>query len=183
MKISREMERWVRDNLAKGHSPETLRKKLREYGYDPAIVDYVVGKKSRIPWKPGIKLIFASLVLVLFIAISYYFFMIPPLIVGEFTKNMEIVTASFGDYRIQTDLPEDRCYWIRTTSDGTNYILEILEYESSDNNCIGELINRTEIVTTQPVNILGSDCICGKSICDFKNELRENRVDLNVKGC
>ena len=44
---------------------------------------------------------------------------------------------------------------------GTNYILVIREYNSTTNDCIGELTNTMEIAIDNPANIVGTSCICG----------------------
>jgi hypothetical protein len=55
------------------------------------------------------------------------------------------------------------CYWIRSTVNETNYLLEITEYETSANakGCTGLPKETNYIVVDKPVNLNGEDCVCG----------------------
>jgi hypothetical protein len=59
-------------------------------------------------------------------------------------------------------LSESTCFWITPSHNGENYTLIIREYNSPTKDCVGKLINKTEIVTGIPINIQGdTSCICG----------------------
>lgn len=55
------------------------------------------------------------------------------------------------------------CYWIRPTMNETKYLLEINEYESTNDmrGCVGFLKSTKYIVLDHPVNLRGTDCVCG----------------------
>ena len=57
---------------------------------------------------------------------------------------------------------KNECYWITPTFD-RGYYLEIRKYNSTTNDCYGNLIDETVIPLDGPVNIIGNtDCICSK---------------------
>lgn len=91
--------------------------------------------------------------------------------------------VSPGSYKMQTDVPDTQCFWIRSTTNENGFVLEVREYNSSSKNCIGEFLNKTEILLDKPINLIGNDCICGKKICELENVLENNITNLRIKGC
>jgi len=72
------------------------------------------------------------------------------------TSNPEQTSALFSS------TSENTCYWITPSYNGTNYLLEIREYDSPTKDCVGTFINQTDIVIDKPGNIMGdTSCICG----------------------
>jgi hypothetical protein len=92
-------------------------------------------------------------------------------------------SANNGSYRFETGLSDTRCYWIRSTTGGAGFALEVREYDSPSKDCIGELLNKTEIPIGGPVNIMGNDCICGAKVCELENVFEGERTNLKIKGC
>lgn len=88
-----------------------------------------------------------------------------------------------GSYKMQTELADTQCFWIRSTAGESGFVLEVREYNSSSRNCIGEFLNSTEIPLAKPLNLVGNDCICGKRICELENVLEGNMTSLKIKGC
>jgi hypothetical protein len=39
------VERWLKDNVNKGYSPEEMKESLKKGGYDPSFVDIFLSKK------------------------------------------------------------------------------------------------------------------------------------------
>lgn len=103
----------------------------------------------------------------------------PPQYTGAVFAN----ATNPGKYKLQTDLLDGQCYWVRSTTGMQGYVLEIREYNSSGKNCVGTLLNTTEIPLKKPLNIIGNDCICGKKVCELENVLEGKRINLKIKGC
>lgn len=70
------------------------------------------------------------------------------------------------------------CYWIKPTMDETNYLLEISEYENTEDmkGCIGILKSTEYIVLDHPINLRGIDCICGGN--RYLLELKANGLKI-----
>jgi hypothetical protein len=98
---------------------------------------------------------------------------------GSLENQIERAIKSEGSYRLALG-NGSHCYWIRPTHNGTNYLVEIREYSSS-NSCFGDLIEIKTIVVDGPVNVNGR-CVCGK-ICDFETKKVGDAVHLNLITC
>lgn len=82
---------------------------------------------------------------------------------------------------VVSGMPENSCFWITPSYNGTNYLLKIREYNSTTKNCVGELIKESEIVIDKPANIGGdTSCICGGKDYLIKKLSEGNLTDFSI---
>jgi len=71
---------------------------------------------------------------------------------------------------------ENTCYWLRSTKNATNYLLEINEYEYFPDmkGCFGVPKDVIYIVVDHPLNLKGISCLCNDNAYQFewKNGLK-----------
>jgi hypothetical protein len=64
-----------------------------------------------------------------------------------------------GEDELVVKIQNNTCYWVKSTSNETHYILQINEYESSV--CVGFVKNSMSIGLNRWVNVLGdTSCLC-----------------------
>jgi len=75
---------------------------------------------------------------------------------------------------------KEMCYWITPTFDN-GYYLEIKKYNSTEEQCYGDILERNMIKLGEPVNMRGdTDCICSSRVKITKSE-ENGYVFLEVK--
>ena len=91
-------------------------------------------------------------------------------ITGLFTQirtESDITTAinklTGGEEHILLKIAEeDKCYWVTSSMRRKNYVLEIREYHSTTEPCLGFPLGESEISLDHGINIIGdTDCLCG----------------------
>ena len=123
------------------------------------------------------KFIFILIILLgLIFSISYLFTSLTPLekirlgivkLPGSIKTETNVELAIQGlvsgkDRTLISPVEGDICYWIKPTHNGTHYLLQINEYKSTLERCIGFPLGKEEIILDHGINILGGNsCVCG----------------------
>jgi len=125
-------------------------------------------------------LVFSSLFIITNVLTGYYS------VTGYYPNvekktNVESTLNSLikGKERILLEFKQDNtCYWIRSTRNKTNFLLEIIEYENTENikGCLGLEKKTSYVVIDSPINLYGKDCICDNE--EYLLEL-ETKININ----
>jgi hypothetical protein len=79
-----------------------------------------------------------------------------------------------------SNLPENHCYWIRPSYNGTHHLVEIIDYESEDN-CLGISTGKIVFVVDSSLNVVSDDCICDDSF-DIRKSFGNYGMDLEIEA-
>ena len=73
------------------------------------------------------------------------------------------------------------CYWIRPDYNGKDFAITIEQSISPDQDCYGDVVNRTSIAVGKPVSIYGeSSCFCGSKVVELKKLLSDEGISIEV---
>jgi hypothetical protein len=108
-------------------------------------------------------LVFGIIFAILFSIIFLKYYFKPVSTYNSFYKAVDFLASKPEEATVMiSGLPENTCFWVTPSHNGVNYTLVIREYDSPTKNCIGKLIQESEIVIENPINIMGdTSCICG----------------------
>lgn len=143
------------------------------------VLDFLLLK---IKWDKKFKLsLLFILIAVSLTIISYYLFFSAQKPKYSVKAGFEALTKTDVKEISLSNLSNDKCYWIRTSHNGTNYILAIREYSSESQDCSGDLLNKTEIPLPKAGNVMGdTTCICGKGYTVEKIE-KEDVIHFKIE--